>query len=313
MQYRDYYEILGVKKDASHDEIKKTFRKLAKKHHPDANPGNKASEEKFKSFSEAYEVLGDESKRKKYDDLAKQTNYHNGSDFDPANTGSYNSGFNRRTTTTSSQNDFSDFFNAFFGGNSSSSNDDLFGYTSRGKTRQRSYAQDGENLDVEIHITVKEAFNGDEKKVTITGGTKDKTISFVIPAGIKSGEKIRLQGQGEAGINGGKNGDILMRVAFVENDFYKVNGIDLESALDILPWDAALGSEVPVHTIDGKIIVKIPQGIQTDSKIRVAGKGYKDTHGNRGDYFLKIRIVNPRNLSDDVKEEYQKLKKVFEK
>lgn len=308
MKYKDYYEILGVKKDASQDEIKKAFRKLAKRYHPDANPNNKSSEEKFKETSEAYEVLGDADKRKKYDNLQNEAKYHNGDEFDPSRSRYGNVRYQQQTTSADS--DFSDFFNAFFGGNDASMGD-LFRRGSSGTRRgAKSYAQDGADSEAEIFITLKEAFHGEEKKVTITGGHKNRTISFKIPPGIQAGEKIRLSGQGEPGMNGGKNGDILMRVSFLDDDRFRLTGLDLEATLDLLPWDAALGTEVPVDTIDGRIIVTIPAGIQTDNKVRAAGRGFKDTRGNRGDFFIKIRIVNPKVLSEELKAEYSKLKKL---
>lgn len=309
MKYRDYYEVLGVNKGATQDEIKKNYRKLAKKHHPDANPNYKISEDKFKEISEAYEVLGDVEKRKKYDDLANETKFQNGHDFDPAQAGRGNVRYEQRAT---SDNDFSDFFNAFFGG-SSANIEDLFGRSTgardvSGSRRVRSFAQNGGDHEAEINITIKEAFHGEEKKISIRSGTVDKTISFKIPAGIKVGEKIKLSGQGESGINGGKNGDLFMKVDFIEDSKFSVNGLDLETTLDIMPWDAALGSEANVDTIDGKILVKTPPGIQTDSKIRVAGKGYRDRRGKKGDFFIKFRIVNPKILSKELKEEYLKMK-----
>lgn len=309
MKYRDYYETLGVNKNASQDEIKKAFRKLAKKYHPDANPKNIVAEEKFKEINEAYEVLGNADKRGKYDNLAHEGKYADGVDFDPSQAGH---GYTRYERRGGQDNDFSDFFNAFFGGaagfGGASGMDDLFGRSASGPRRSRSFAQAGADTEAEIGITIKEAFLGEEKKITISSGASTRTLSFKIPAGIKAGEKIKLSGQGEPGINGGKNGDILLIVRFVEEDKFRINGLDLESTLDILPWDAALGSEMEVDTIDGRILVKIPAGIQTDSRIRVAGKGYRDTRGKRGDFFLKIRIVNPRTLSEELKEDYQRIR-----
>jgi curved DNA-binding protein len=304
LKYKDYYEILGLKKDATQDEIKKTYRKLAKKHHPDANPNSKASEEKFKEINEAYEVLGDAGKRKKYDDLANETKFQNGYDFDPAQTGYKNV---RYEQYSSSDNDFSDFFNAFFGGGSSSA-DDLFGRRSTGTRQARQYKQDGRDSEAEISINLKEAFHGDKKKVSIRGGTSEKTISFKIPAGIKAGEKIKLSGQGEPGINGGSPGDLYMKVSFIKDSKFNVKGLDIETTLDIFPWDAALGSEATIETLDGKILVKTPPGIQSDGKIRVPKKGYRDTRGKRGDLYIKARIVNPKIINEEIKNGYIKMK-----
>ncbi|MHB1485928.1 MAG: DnaJ C-terminal domain-containing protein [Saccharofermentanales bacterium] len=309
MEYKDYYETLGVSKSATQDEIKKAFRKLAKKHHPDASPDFKISGEKFKAISEAYEVLGNAEKRKKYDEMASQPNFRNGADFDPSQSGYGNVKYQR---TTASDNDFSDFFNMFFGGGGGGQSMDMNDLFGRGSSttgrRTRSYAQNGEDIEADIKISIKDAFLGEEKKVTISGEPKNRTISFKIPAGIKEGEKIKLAGQGGPGAGGGKNGNILLKVSFTDDDKFKINGLDLESVVDVFPWDAALGSEITVDTIDGKILVKIPAGIQTDSRIRVAGKGYKDTKGKRGDFYIKIRIMNPKPISDELKEEYTKIK-----
>jgi len=287
LKYRDYYEILGVDKKATQDDIKKTFRKLAKKHHPDANPNNKVSENKFKEISEAYEVLGDAKKRSKYDELARNPQYRNGSDFDPSQAGYGNVKYQRSQTNT--DNDFSDFFNMFFGGGNADMNDIFGRQSTRGHNTSRSFAQRGADSEAEILVSINDAFHGVEKKVTISDGNTKRNISFKIPAGISSGEKIKLKGQGGPGVNGGKNGDILLRVSFNANDRFKISGLDLETTVDVMPWDAALGTEMPVDTIDGKIKIKIPAGIKTDNKIRVSEKGYRDTKGKRGDFFIKIR------------------------
>ncbi|NCU26134.1 J domain-containing protein [Candidatus Nomurabacteria bacterium] len=306
MKYKDYYEILGVSKSASQDEIKKAFRKSAKKYHPDANPNNKTAEEKFKEINEAYEVLGDSGKRKRYDDLQKEVKYRNGEEFDPSRSRYGNVRYQQHTTA--SESDFSDFFNAFFGGADSPMSDLFRTGTAGGRRSSKQFVQNGADSEAEINITVKEAFFGEEKTVTITGGRKDRTISFKIPPGIQTGEKIRLSGQGEPGINGGKSGDILLRVSLKEDERFKLSGLDLETTIDLLPWDAGLGTEVPVDTIDGRIVVTIPAGIQTDNKVRVAGRGYRDTHGRRGDFLIRVRIVNPKVISAELKAEYQKLK-----
>lgn len=306
MKYRDYYEILGVNKASSQDDIKKAYRKLAKKHHPDANPNNKISEEKFKEISEAYEVLGDIEKRKKYDELGNQTNFKNGYDFDPAQAGFGDYRYEQRS---GSSNDFSDFFNEFFSGSSNNMND-LFGGRTTSARRSRSFAQDGGDSEAEISITPEEGFHGHEKRVSFRGGISERTISFKIPAGIKPGEKIKLSGQGEPGSNGGKNGDLYIKVCFIEDGKLKVNGLDLEMALDLMPWDAALGSEATVDIIDDRILLKTPPGIQTEGKIRVAGKGYKDRSGKRGDLYIKVRIVNPKVVTGELNQLYMKMKQL---
>ncbi|MDO8686472.1 MAG: J domain-containing protein [Clostridiales bacterium] len=367
MEYKDYYKILGVEKTTSHDDVKKAFRKLAKKYHPDTHPGDKKSEEKFKEVNEANEVLGDPEKRKKYDQFGQNYNFANGTEFDPSQYGFGNQtgygGFGNQGgkagnvkyeyRTTGDMGDFSDFFNAIFGqmggksGSSpssrSSGGSSGFGgasginssggfegssssYGARG-TRSTSsssssggfanYASDGEDSEAEIEITPEEGFHGIEKKITISSmndyddtGRGRKTISFKIPAGIRHGEKIRLAGQGGPGYNGGRNGDIILIVNFKKGGHFELEGNDLVSIMELTPWDAALGGEVHFKTMEGRILVKIPPGVQSGSRIRVAGNGYKDRSGGRGDLFLKVKIVNPHNLSLEERELYEKLRQV---
>lgn len=312
MQYRNYYDILGVGKKASQDEIKKAYRKLAKKYHPDTNPGNKESEEKFKAANEAYEVLGDEEKRKKYDNLGEGFNFQDGYDFDPSQFG-YGKNV-KYEYKTGNAGDFSDFFNLFFGGGSFGGSsfdfDDILGRSGNARSFSRNYSMQGEDSEAEIEITPEEAFNGIEKRVTISGRGSDKTISFRVPPGIREGEKIKLSGQGSPGTNGGKSGDLYLKIRFKPGSRFEIDNDNLQAVLSLSPWEAALGGEIPFDTIDGRIIVKIPPGVQTDSKIRVAGKGYKNRNGGRGDLFLKIRMVNPNSLSKEEKELYEKLKQV---
>ncbi|HOJ09372.1 MAG TPA: DnaJ C-terminal domain-containing protein [Clostridiales bacterium] len=321
MEYKDYYKILGVGKSAGQEEIKKAYRKLAKKYHPDSHPGDKKSEEKFKEINEAYEVLGNEEKRKKYDTLGSGFNFQNGYDFDPSQFGyGKNARYEYRTGTgggPGAGSGFSDFFNMFFGGDSFNINDILHDFAGAGTGNKGfSYAQypvNGNDVEAEIEITPEEGFAGTEKRVRFNISGNDKTISFKIPPGIKHGEKIKISGQGNTGINGGRNGDLYLQVKFVDNTRFQVDGANLVTTVDLFPWDAALGSEIPVDTIDGRIMVKIPSGIQSDSKIRVAGKGYRDTKGKRGDLFLKIRIVNPQWFANEEKELLKQLKDTYMK
>jgi len=312
MKFRDYYEVLGVDKKASADEIKKAYRKLAKKYHPDTHPGDKNAEEKFKEVNEAYEVLGDEQKRKKYDQFGAQGQFRNGVDFDPS---AYGFGNNIHYEFRQAGNsDFSDFFNMFFGGASPFDpfgEDGLFG-SKRGRSSRftQSRQMKGEDSEAVLRITIAEGFSGAERRIGLRSGSGEKTISLKIPAGIKAGEKIKLAGQGGPGINGGRNGDLYLKVEFIQDPDFELNGLNLEGRLALYPWEAALGTEKPYQTLDGRISVKIPAGIQTDSKIRVAGKGYRDRNGARGDLFLRIRIVNPEKLTKAQLNLYEQLRKV---
>ncbi|MCX7842416.1 MAG: DnaJ domain-containing protein [Clostridia bacterium] len=303
MQYKDYYSILGLDKNASQEDIKKAYRKLAKKYHPDTNPGNKQAEEKFKDVNEAYEVLSDPEKRKKYDNFGNEYNFQNGYDFDPSQFG-----FGKNVKyefRTGGGMDHSDFFNMFFGGGFDF--DSLFDHAGMNKNKRHS-AYKGEDIEAELEITPEEGFHGAEKKISIRGHMGVKNLSFKIPKGVKDGQRIRLQGQGEEGLNGGQNGDLFLNIRIKPSERFTLEGNDLTTTLNIMPWDAALGSETSVDTIDGRILVKIPAGIQTDSKVRVAGKGYVDGTGKRGDLYLKVRIVNPSHITNEMKGLYEKLR-----
>ena len=307
MQYKDYYETLGVDKKSGQDEIKKAYRKLAKKYHPDTSPSDKKAEEKFKEANEAYEVLGDAEKRKKYDQFGQGQHFGNGYDFDPSQYGfGKNVKYEYRTTGNS---DFSDFFNMFFSGGAFNRDDPFGGRTVKrsGRNTQR-MAFKGEDSEAVIEITPEDGFSGMEKIINFRTNGNDKTISFKIPSGIRPGEKIKLSGQGNPGINGGHNGDLYLKVEFKTRGKFELDGMDLMASVDVTPWEAALGAEIPFDTLDGKILVKAPAGIQTDNKIRVTGKGYKDRTGVRGDLFIKIRIVNPPVLSREQRELYEKLR-----
>jgi curved DNA-binding protein len=323
MQYKDYYKILGVEKTASQDEIKKQYRKLAKKYHPDMNPGDKQAEEKFKEISEAYEVLSDKDRRSKYDMFGSQANFANGADFDPSQFG-----FGNIRYEYSGNGNHSDFFNMFFSdafdlgsifgkGRAGTRStrmygdedlDELFG-SRHSYSSGRVQARDGENVEAEIEITPEEGAAGVEKRISLHTENGARTINFKVPKGVGDGETIRLKGQGHAGSGGGKAGDLHMKVRIKPSARFTLEGNDLITNVDVYPWDAALSGKAEVETLDGRIMVKIPEGVQTDSKIRIAGKGYPSRTGKQGDLFIRVRIMNPRHLTAEQKALYEKLKK----
>jgi curved DNA-binding protein len=318
VKFRDYYEILGVDKKAPQDEIKKAYRKLAKKYHPDAHPGDKASEDKFKEANEAYEVLGNAEKRKKYDQFGREGQFANGADFDPSQ---YGFGNNVRYESRqggqsgqAGQGDFSDFFNMFFGGADpfgSFGGGSIFGQKQHGNSRfAQSRQMKGGDSEAVLEITMQEGFEGAERRISLRTENGDRTLSIKIPAGIKTGEKIKLSGQGGPGMNGGKNGDLYLQVEFRRDNCFELDGLNIEAQTELFPWEAALGTEVTVDTIDGRISVKIPAGIQSGNRIRVGGKGYKDKSGNRGDMYLRVRLVNPEKLDKAQLDLYEQLKKI---
>lgn len=312
MKFRDYYEILGVDKKATQDEIKKAYRKLAKKYHPDTHPGNKASEDKFKEANEAYEVLGNAEKRKKYDQFGGEGQFANGADFDPSQ---YGFGNNVRYEYRQGGNgDFSDFFNMFFGGSNPFGSFDRGDVFSQKQGRGGRFTQNrqmkGEDSEAILEITPVEGFSGAERRISLRTPAGDKTISLKIPAGIKPGEKIKLSGQGSPGMNGGKSGDLYLQVEFVRDSGYELDGLNLETQIELYPWEAALGSEIAYYTLDGKISVKIPAGIQTGNRIRVTGKGYRDRAGIRGDLYLRVKLMNPEKLDKAQLDLFEQLMKI---
>lgn len=328
MEYKDYYSVLGVNKEATNAEIKKAYRQLAKKYHPDKNPGNKEAEEKFKEVNEAFEVLGDEEKRKKYDAFGATGQFTDGMHFDPNDFASAFGGFSQGfgggghtyTYTSSDGGDFSDFFNMFFGGGGFENRayqSSGFGCGNGGTSHFGTCGCGGQDAtafgkpadaQTEMRITLKEAFEGKETKIAWNAGEGRKTVNVKIPAGILPGKKIKLKGQGPK--KGNARGDLYIKIRIREaeesgqNGLY-LEGLDLICTVEITPWDAYCGKEQIIQTLDGKIKVKFPAGLKTGQKIKVSGKGYRDMQGRRGDLYVKPVIVNPSVLPKEIEEAYQ--------
>lgn len=294
MEYKDYYKILGVSKDASQDDIKRAYRKNAKKYHPDLNPDDREAERRFKEINEAYQVLGDENKRKKYDAFGSGANFQNGTHFDPSQYGQY-----RRTYSTGST-DFSDFFNMFFGGDEMDLGDLFTGFTSGQSHVQR------RDVEVDMKVDILLAQRGGERTLSLRrpdGSTR--RLKVKIPAGILDGEKIRLKGQGESG------GDLIITMHIEDSQGFSLDGHDVEKEVSIQPWEAALGTKLTVDTLDGqRISVNIPSGTSSGQKLRVQGKGYRDRKGIKGNMYIKTKIVLPKRLTAEEKELYKKLKEL---
>ncbi len=314
MEYKDYYSILGVNKKAGADEIKKAYRKLAVKYHPDKNPDNKAAEEKFKSITEAYEVLGNAEKRKQYDDLGANWKQYQQSGFDGFNTGRYNrnrgAGFEDIFGGGSG---FSDFFEAFFGGS--------FG----GRQRASGFAQDfgagqgfqnfggntmrGSNVEANIELSLKQAYHGSEQLFSING----KTIRMPVKPGIRDGQVLRLKGKGNPGAGGGPAGDLLLHVRIQPDPLYTRSGDDLSRELEMDFYTAALGGKAMVETLKGKIAVPVKKGTQNGQTLRLKGMGMPVYDKQSfGDLFLKIKIVLPENMGEAELEMLEKARKLRE-
>jgi curved DNA-binding protein len=295
MKYRDYYEVLGVKKEATASEIRKAYRQLAKKFHPDSNQNNSQSDERFKEISEAYEVLGDVEKRKKYDKFGNNYGASGNSEFDPSQYGFNNTNFN------SADGDYSDFFRMFFG-------DEGLGGFGRGK---QSYgSQKGQNIDASMSISLLEAYEGTEKSFTLSG-RQTQNLTVKIPRGIMEGEKIRLKGKGDSSPWGGENGDLLIAIHINPYKAMTLAGDDIHMTLDLYPWEAYLGCEKSVPTLDGNSTVTIPSAVKTGQKIRLKEKGYKNRKNQKGHMILTMNMVNPKHMTEDMVEHYKALAKHF--
>lgn len=321
MEYKDYYKTLGLDKSASQDEVKRAYRKLAKKYHPDLHPDDKEAQEKFKEINEAYEVLGDKDKRNKYDHFDSAYNFQAGQNFNPEDFGFSGFGSNGARTytyTSGSRGDFSDFFDMIFGGMGKSSSssfrngfsnfgsyEDLFRSgqinSNFGGTRSRStQGANGIKYRGEIEISLIEAFNGGSRDMTFNINGTNKDIQVKWPAGIKDGQSIKINGK-----LAHLDGAIYIKVRV--GGWEKVDGLDITQKVNVYPWQAYLGTEKTVNTLEGRIKVKIPKHSQTGRKIRLRSRGYKDRKGNRGDLLLEIRIVNPESLNQEQVETYRKL------
>lgn len=297
MEYKDYYKVLGVDKSTSQNDIKKAYRSLAKKYHPDLNPNNNKAQEKFKEINEAYEVLGDEDKKKKYDTFGSSYDFSGGQNFDPSQYGYSNS--------ASGDGDFSDFFNTFFGGSRGSRSsrgfniNDLFGGGGRASAPQR------QSFESELNITLEEGYNGETKEISLNFGGEIKRLSIKIPKGIFPGKKLKVKGE-----KWGINGDIIFNIKLLDDGKNRLEGLDIISKVDLLPWEAALGSKPVVNTLSGKIKVNIQKGIVSGKRIRVPNKGYIDSNGNTGDLYIEVNIVNPPTLSDAELKLYEELSNI---
>ena len=280
MVYKDYYKILGLETSkVTLDEIKTAYRTSAKKYHPDVNVGDVLAEERIKDINEAYRVLSTPATKRKYD-RTWNANYYKEQ---------------RKNRGKES------FFDIFLGNVNTSLN----------KEEDKKVPLKGEDVDTEIHISVYDAFYGLEKRISLRDVYgKIKTLTVVVPKGLRDGEKIRLIGQGKVGKNGGKNGDLFIKVNIDSDNKFRLKGCDLYTDLLLSPWEAALGTRVNLKTIDGETKVYIPQGIQSGEVIKIPQKGYQNGNGGRGDLIAEIKIMVPKKIDSSEKEMFQKLKEI---
>ena len=280
--FKDYYAVLGVNKNSSNDEIKKAFRKLAVKYHPDRNPGDKAAEERFKEISEAYEVLSDTEKRQKYDQFGqywKQASQTNG--------GYPGVGVDVGGFDFSQYRSFEDFINDFAAG---------FGTNPQSTTQ----------LDREavLRLNLSEAYRGVQKRISI--GTE--TIDIRIPAGVKTGSRLKVKGKGQSNPQTQQRGDLYLKIELDAHPFYQFDGDNLVCEVPITPDEAVLGGLIEVPTPDGMVSMKIPSGIKSGQSLRLRGKGWQNAQGGKSDQLVKIIIDTPKDLSQSEQELYEKIR-----
>lgn len=303
MDYKDYYKIMGVERDATQEDIKRAYRRLARKYHPDVNkePG---AEAKFKELGEAYEVLKDPEKRAAYDRLG--SNWRAGQDFQPPP--GWDAGFERRGGFSADETDFSDFFETLFG---------------RGAARRAGAGGSGVHLRGQDHhaqvlIDLEDAYRGATRTLTLRTPevdpqghvvTRERTLQVQIPKGVRAGQHIRLSGQGGPGLGGGAPGDLYLEIAFNPHSLYRVEGRDVFIDLPLAPWEAALGAEVQVPTPDGTVELKIPPGSASGRRLRLKGRGIPGA--TPGDFYVVVQIVLPPADTETARAAYQRFRAEF--
>lgn len=301
MDFKDYYKILGVEATADDKAIKTAYRKLARKYHPDVSKERDA-EEKFKEVNEAYEALSNPEKRAEYDELRKYGQHGRPFQGPP--------GWESRSSDGFEGGDFSDFFSSIFGARGGNGNP-------FGRGQQRSTGRRGQDVEMELAIFLEETLSGESKQISFqvpqhnangqrTGFTT-KTLNVKIPAGVTDGEKIRLKGQGAAGIGGGANGDLFLTIRLAPHPLFDVEGHDLIITVPLAPWEAALGTKVAVPTLTGKINLTIRPDSQSGQRLRAKGMGLLNKQGQRGDLYAQLKVVMPSQSDDATRELWSQL------
>jgi curved DNA-binding protein len=299
MAFIDYYKILGIDKTATDADVKKAYRKLARKYHPDLNPNDKEAEQKFKEVNEANEVLSHPENRKKYDQYGE--NWQHSEEFEKQrqqqqsrSRGGQQGGFGG-FEGFSGGGDYSDFFESMFGGRSSGG---------RGQTRQSK----GGDYNAELHLDLKDVYTTQKRELTING----KNIRLTIPAGVENGQVIKISGMGAEGINGGPKGDLYITFTIENHTKFKLDKHNLYSTVDLDLYIAILGGEITVATFDGKVKLKVLSGTQNGTKVKLKGKGFPvyKKEGIFGDLYITYQIVIPTNLTEKEKELFEELAKI---
>jgi len=318
LEYKDYYATLGVPKKASADEIQKAYRKLARKYHPDVNQSSGA-EDRFKEITESYEVLKDPEKRQHYDRFGKDwKSFAGGGGAPPPGFENVRFDFGGAGDTG-----FSSFFDALFGGAAGGGGGaspfggggnpfDGGGFRTEFGGGQPGFDPRGQDQEATIVLTVQEAARGGAREISTsdprTGEVKKTSIN--LPRGVKPGQKIRLTGRGGVGMGGGPAGDLYLKVEVRPGEGLRLEGLDLHTDLAVSPWEAALGADASVRTLDGAVKVKVPAGTSSGRKIRLRGRGFPNPKGTAGDLYAEIRVVVPEELSEKERELFEELRKI---
>jgi DnaJ-class molecular chaperone len=327
MEFKDYYATLGVTKASSEKEIKQAFRKLARKHHPDVNPGDKAAEAKFKDINEAYEVLGDPAKRKKYDELGANWRMYEqagpqggGNPFAGGwnvNTGGGSGGGFRTMTQEEMEsmfgdaNPFSDFFTTFFGGGGEASGG--FSGEGRGSRGARSRQRRGRDVEHELELTLEDAYHGVTRRLALKQDGHARTVDVRIPAGVNDGSRVRVAGEGEHGAGGAASGDLYLRVRLAAHPVFERKGRDLHVKAAVALTAAVLGGEAEVPTLSGKPArLRIPALTQNGQVFRLKGYGMPAVNApdDKGDLYARVEVQLPTQLSAEEREHYEQLAKL---
>lgn len=309
MEYKDYYKILGVAKDASQEEIKRAYRKLARKYHPDVNKSPEA-ELRFKEIGEANEVLKDKEKRAAYDQFG--SNWKAGQDFKPPPGWEFKDFTGQRHYSGKSAQGFSDFFEALFGGSRTRGTQEDFSFF------EGDYIDRGRDIRAKLTVTLEESFHGSRKTISLNRSfeqgaslrSETTSLQVTIPKGILEGQQIRLEGQGDVVSAHGRRGDLFLEVVFEPHPIFTVNGRDVTLTLPVTPWEAALGATLKVPTLGGPVDLKLPAGSQTGKKLRLKGKGLS-ARGQVGDQYIILAVHIPKVETERQKAFYEEMAKIM--
>lgn len=317
VEYKDYYKILGVNKNASQDEIRREFRKMARKYHPDANPDDPKAEEKFKEFGEAYEVLKDPQKRARYDQLgANWKQYaHAGAGWPGGGRRTYTYDFRDRGFSFEDLGrDFSDFFEMFFGRGA----DERFsgfgpGFGSQFGREAGANMQKGQDMQSSLNITLREAYSGTQRSLKLQREGKVRTVNVKIPKGIKDGGKIRVAGEGAKSPVGGPGGDLYLVINIAPHNFFTRKEDNLYCEVPVTIKEAFYGAKIDIPTFSEKIMVSVPPKTQSGRTLRLKGKGMPKLRGGGfGDLYAKIKLVLPEKLTDEQKKHFEKFTESYD-